>query len=100
MKKFKCTVTKTYEYEIEVDEKIWNKNALKNWSSVFEDVEDQQELVEVLAQRMDGYCPGQFIEGFGKPNFKGRPTGTDKDTNTSINILSVEESTDVDSEEC
>lgn len=100
MRKFKCTVTKTYDYEIEVDESEWDDEALKNWSSVFEDVDSLQELVEVLASRMDDYYPGQFIEGFGKPNFKGKTTGADKDSNTGINIVSAGESTDVESEEC
>lgn len=100
MRKFKCTVTKTYDYEIEIDESQWDDEALKNWSSVFEDVEDLQELVEVLTCRMDGYYPGQFIEGFGRPNFKGKTTGSEKESNPSINIISVEESTDVESAEC
>ena len=99
MNKFKCTITKTTEYEIEIDESVWTNEALKNWSSVFEDVESQQELAEVLAQRMEDHCPGEFIEGFGKPNFKGKKTGNSKDSNDSINIVSISEDIDVDSEE-
>lgn len=71
MKKFKCEVTKTYEYEIEFDENVWTEEELEEWSRHFSSVDDLQELAELLAEYMTKYDKGEFIEGFGIPMING-----------------------------
>jgi hypothetical protein len=72
MKKFNCKVTKEYEYEIEIDEEIWSEINLKEWSEVFTDISDLQELVEYIASIKTNYEAGEFIEGLGIPMINGR----------------------------
>lgn len=84
MKKFKCIVTKEYEYEIEFDEKVWNEDALKDWSSYFTDVDDLQELAEILAKCKTDYGQGEFIEGFAIPMINGKKPHVFGERSTSI----------------
>ncbi|MCT4636218.1 MAG: hypothetical protein N4A72_00785 [Bacteroidales bacterium] len=66
MKKYKIEVTRTDEYEITIDENIWNEEELKKWSSVFSEVEAPEDLACTLA--LDTAIQGslEFIEGFGR----------------------------------
>jgi hypothetical protein len=103
MKKIKCTVTKVYEYEVELDEKVWTEEELKNWSTCFCDVDDLQELAEQLSLRKTDYEDGQFIEGFGVPMINGKKPfvwGDNKDSiNESVNInIITDGEADVESE--
>ena len=66
MKKYKIEVTRTDEYIITVDEKIWNEQELKNWSSVFTEAEDTEELACTLALATAMQGSLEFIEGFGR----------------------------------
>lgn len=96
MKKFKCTVEKTYTYEIEFDETIWNEQALKDWSSVFTDVDDLSELAIILAKYKTTYEAGEFIEGFGIPMINGKEpfvwNALEKEgVNHNININIIED---------
>lgn len=45
-KKYLVTVKRIDEYEIEVDETVWDEEALKNWSNAFYEVESVEELVK------------------------------------------------------
>lgn len=104
MKKFKCTVTKEYEYEIEFDENTWDEEELKSWSGVFTDVENLQELAEILAEYKTRYDAGEFIEGFGIPMINGKKPhvfgNSNPDIDESVNINIIDESyVSIDSDE-
>lgn len=96
MKKFKCTVTREYEYEIEFDENVWTKEELKGWSSVFQDVNNLEDLAEILAELYTKYNSGEFIEGFGIPMINGKKPYVFGDPNPdieeSVNINIIDES--------
>jgi hypothetical protein len=72
MKKFKCTVTKNYDYEIEIDENVWTDENIKRWASVFEEAETLEDLVAIIAERKTKYNTGEFIEGFGFVKINGK----------------------------
>jgi hypothetical protein len=104
MKKFKCRVTKTYEYDIELDENIWTEINLKEWGEVFYPVTDLEDLASTLASMKTNYDEGDFIEGFGVPMINGKEPftyGDDKDSiNKSVNINIISENEiDVETEE-
>jgi len=107
MKKFKCTVTKTYEYEIEIDEKIWTEETIKEWASAFYRADNLQEVAEHLAMMKTRYDDGDFIEGFGVPMINGKePFMFNSENKTSIskdiNINIIEDGDDypeIESEE-
>lgn len=94
MKKYKCTVTKEYEYEIEFDENVWNEEELKEWSKSFFDVDGLQELAEELAALKTKYDNGEFIEGFRIPMINGKKPyvfgnpNPDIEESVNINIIS------------
>jgi hypothetical protein len=96
LKKFKCTVTREYEYEIEFDESVWNEKELKEWSSFFQDVDDLEDLAEILAERKTRYNEGEFIEGFGIPMINGKKPyvfgNPNPDIEESVNINIISES--------
>jgi len=107
MKKFKCTVTKTYEYEIEIDEKIWTEETIKDWASAFYRADNLREVTEHLAMMKTRYDDGDFIEGFGVPMINGKePFMFNSENKTSIskdiNINIIEDGDDypeIESEE-
>lgn len=63
MAKFKITVTKTSEYEIEVDESIWTPEAIQDWAKTFYPADDAKEFAEHLASAVSNETG--FMEGFG-----------------------------------
>lgn len=66
MKKFKIEVIRTDEFEVEIDETVWDKEALKDWSSVFWTVESAEELAHSVAEAVSrNGSQSNFIEGFG-----------------------------------
>ena len=74
--KAKLEVTRIDEYEVEIDEKIWDSKTLKEWTETFWDVENIQELGKALATAVMRYGVGKFMEGFG--NVKQiRPDGSE-----------------------
>ncbi len=96
MKRFKCVVTKTYEYEIEIDENVHTEEKLKNWSKYFCEVENLAEFAGELALRKTTHDRGKFIEGFGIPYINGEAPYVYKDyedsLNPTININVIDES--------
>ncbi len=66
MEKFRIEVVREDEYEVEIDETIWTPENLKEWSSVFWDVENTEEFAESVARAIirQGIDQG-FYEGFG-----------------------------------
>lgn len=65
MKKFKCTVTRIDEYEIEIDETVIDKKYMEDFRSVFYPFFDLEEHAEHLAQVSARFGSGGFIEGYG-----------------------------------
>ena len=66
MKKFKCTVTRTDEYEIEIDENIINEEWMEHFRSYMYDFDELSEHAEHLAQFQARLGSEQdFIEGYG-----------------------------------
>jgi len=63
MKKFKCVVTKTYEYEIEIDENVHTEEKLKNWSKYFCEVENLAEFAGELALRKTTLIEVNLLKG-------------------------------------
>lgn len=101
MKKFNCEVTKTYIYEIEMDDSVWTEEEIQTWGDYFQPVNDLQDIVEILAEMKTKYDAGEFIEGFGIPLINGKipfifgdPEG--KQVNKDININTLFEDCDVD----
>ena len=77
MKKFKVTVTRTTEYEVEVDETLWSAEEREKWQRTFWDLnptsyegenpdeEAAAEFAAALAEQSARLGCNQFIEGFG-----------------------------------
>lgn len=102
MKKFKCTVTKTYDYEIEIDEKVWTEENIKGWASVFEDADTLEDIVAILAERKTRYDFGEYIEGFGVPMINGRKPSVSMagvEVSEDINIILEDEDCEVEIDE-
>lgn len=117
MKKFKCTVTRTDEYEIEIDETIYNKEWMEKFSSYMYDFNSLSQHVEHLAQYQARLGSGaSFIEGYGYVNRNGKLPYSPEDFDENgewlpeeqrrqtapglnINIISEDEDCEVDVEE-
>lgn len=77
MKRFKITVTRTTEYEVEVDETLWGAEQREKWQRAFwsldptsyegetPDEEAAAEFAVALAEQSARNGCNQFIEGFG-----------------------------------
>ena len=69
MRKFKVTVTRTVEYEVEVDETVYTDETRKGWESTFWtlDHEDNAEAFAcALAEQSIRLGVNEFIEGFSR----------------------------------
>lgn len=69
MRKFKVTVTRTVDYEVEVDENVYTDEARKEWESTFWplDHEDNAEAFAcALAEQSVRLGVNEFIEGFSR----------------------------------
>lgn len=70
MKKLNIEVKRIDQYEILIDEKIWKKEELEDWSKVFSSVHNVDELAEHLAYKISRQgVESQFYEGFGYVQF-------------------------------
>jgi hypothetical protein len=66
MAKFKCTVYREDQYEIEIDDNLINEDYLEAFREVFWDAYDLEDLAEHLAQFQARIAPADgFFEGFG-----------------------------------
>ena len=59
-------VTRIDEYEIEIDEQVWDKQALKDWGDVFWKMNDLEDLAKAVAIAVMRYGLGKYMEGFGR----------------------------------
>lgn len=64
MKKYKCTVTRTDEYIIEIDENIINGEWMENFRSYMYGFDTLEEHAEHLAQFQARVGDHDFIEGY------------------------------------
>lgn len=85
MAKFKVTVTRVDEYEIEIDENVWDEKALEDWSGVFHPVSDAEDVAKDFAVAWMRNEDKYFIEGYGyvkefdqSGNLKGVPYRDEK----------------------
>jgi len=65
MKTFETEVIRRDNYEIEIDEEIWNEQALKDWGSVFHPVDSVKDIAKHLAICIIRQGYESFIEGYG-----------------------------------
>lgn len=65
MKKYNINAIRTDEYIIEVDENVWNQEALDIWNSVFGGCDTLQELAEHISFLILRFGYERFLEGFG-----------------------------------
>lgn len=105
-RKFKVTVTKTTEFEVEFDEEAWSKKNIDEWKKVFYDVDDLEDVATKFGPMYANEGPGVFIEGFGVPLENGcipipqRLTAEGmKEVNSNINVKEFTEDYDTDVEE-
>ena len=106
MKKFKCTVERTDEYIIEIDENIINEEWMEHFRKYFYNFHDLEEHAEHIAQFRARFGEHDFIEGYGIPLVNGKKPWsiTDdkyKDYECGINIIikSEDEQCEVEVEE-
>lgn len=65
MRKFKVIVTRTDEYNIEIDESIWTPEEIKDWGKTFWGGETLKDVVAPLAIAWMNQGASNFKEGFG-----------------------------------
>ena len=65
MKTFEAEVIRRDLYKIEIDEQVWNEQALKDWGSVFHQVDSVEDIAEHLAICIIRNGFESFLEGFG-----------------------------------
>lgn len=65
MPKFKVQVTRVDEYEIDIDESVWDKKALEDWGSVFHTVNSVEDIAKDLAISWMRFEDDYFKEGYG-----------------------------------
>lgn len=71
-RKFKVTVTRTSEFEVEFDKEVWSQKNIDDWKKVFYDVEDLRDVAEVFGTMYADEEEGAFLEGFGVPLKDGK----------------------------
>ncbi len=109
MKKFKCTVTRVDEYEIEFDEEVINDEFIKEYAEYFADYETLEEHAENLAQYQARFGSA-FMEGYGVVKKNGKipyPYNTKEyegkiskeELGINIKIISEDNDCDVEVEE-
>lgn len=106
MKKFKCTVTRVDEYEIEFDENIINEEWMREFRGFMYSFATLKEHAEHLAQFQARFGDYAFIEGYGaiKRNneisypYKIEELSEDE-LAININIISEDENCEVEVEE-
>lgn len=99
MKKFRCTVTRVDEYEIEIDDSILNEKWMADFRDIFYGFYTYKEHAVQIAQ-MRARFNRSFIEGYGAPLINHeKPCFIDKEElNEAININILSEDDDCDVE--
>jgi len=98
MKRFKVTVTKTDEYEVEIDENIINDEFMAEFKKNFFDIDTLQVHAENIAQLKSRFDP-EFFEGYGPIMIDGKaPHHYPKAelNGININVLSEDEYIETD----
>ena len=65
MKKFKCTVTRTDEFVVELDENVFTEEYMKEFRDVFYRFYDLEDHAKHLAWFQAEHGDDRFIEGYG-----------------------------------
>ena len=65
MKKFKCTVTRTDDFVIELDENVFTEEYMKEFRDVFYQFHDLEDHAKHLAWVQAQFGDDRFIEGYG-----------------------------------
>ena len=65
LKKFTIEVTRTDEYEIEIDTDVWNQERINAYNDSFQDAETIDDIVKIVAKCISHQGKNEFIEGFG-----------------------------------
>lgn len=102
MKKFKCIVTRTDEYEIEFDETKINEKWMKDFRESMYPYKTLKEHAENLAQ-LRARFGSDFYEGYGYVKENGEKPLFLKDSRLeegiNINVISEDDDCDIDLEE-
>lgn len=106
MKKFRVKVERVDEYEIEFDEKVFDKDFMEHYKKYFQDFDTLEEHAEHIAVFRARFGE-RFIEGYGLPKVNGElpfmaqiNEKTTKQVNhgLNINIISEDDFYDMDIE--
>lgn len=87
MKKFRVTVIREDEYEVEFDENIFDKDFMEHFKEYFYDFDSLEEHAAHIAQFRARFGE-RFIEGYGLPRVDGKlpfAARVDKENIKSVN---------------
>ena len=65
LKKFTVEVTRTDEYEIEIDTDVWNEELIKQFNDTIYESENDEDIAKHLAMSISSQGKGEWMEGFG-----------------------------------
>lgn len=97
IKKINVQIIRTDDYTIEFDDEVFTEDFLKEWSSVFHEVENLEELAKAVAFQQMRFGNG-FKEGFGHVTIDGKKYYPNEYENFAkgINIVINSEDNDFD----
>lgn len=110
-KKFSVLVTRTDEYEIEINTDVWTPEAIAEWSKTFQEAETASDIAAIIAGRVVGRVRNsEFFEGFGHLELHKRFENEDQpltmerkveafNPNFKVMIISEGEERDIEVEE-
>lgn len=109
IRKFKCIVTRTDEYEIEFDNDVINEEYMEDYRKNFYEFDTLEDHAEHLAQHMSRIGEG-FIEGYGALQVNGKPPWgyrgneykgkfSKEELAININVISEDDDCEVEVEE-
>ena len=105
-RKFKVTVIKTSEFEVEFDTEAWSQANIDEWKKAFYDAEDLEDVARIFGGMYAEEEDGVFLEGFGVPLKDGeipipqRLTAEGmQSVNMNINVMDFEKDYDTEVEE-
>lgn len=92
MKRFKCTVERTDEYIIEIDENKINREWIEEFKKHFYDFDTLEEHAGYIAQYRARF-ESNFIEGYGVPLINGKkpPLLSPNEFESGINVIIISE---------